>query len=191
MERRKIKMPTPQRLRNIALHYLGRYAASEASLRRVLTNRLRRAELALPEFAADYAKLTELRAEIERIIEAHVKTGAVNDTALASMKVANLRRSGKSGKFIEQKLAVRGLSQGIVKAALLEHDGDDVGEEAELKAALALCKKRRLGAFRPSERRKETDGQKDFGALARAGFSSTIIRSVLSMSANDEADSWE
>ena len=191
MKRRVLKMPTPERLRNIALYYLSRYAASEASLRRVLTNRLRRAQMALPDFAADTAKQTALRDEIERIIEAHTKTGAVNDTAIADMKVASLRRSGKSGRFIQQKLAAHGLKKDNVARALEEHDGAEAGEEAEMKAALALCKKRRIGSFRPIDKRKEGDSKKDFGALARAGYSSALIRSLLKTSKNDELGSWD
>ena len=191
MKRRAIKMPTPERLRNIALYYLSRYAASEASLRRVLTNRLRRAQMALPEFAADTLRQAALRDEIERIIEAHTKTGAVNDTAIADMKVASLRRSGKSGRFIQQKLAAHGLQKENVARALQDHDGAEAGEEAEMKAALAFCKRRRIGAFRPIGKGKEGDSKKDFGALARAGYSSAIIRSVLKTPRDDDVEDWD
>ena len=190
-KRRTVKKPTPERLKNIALYYLSRYAASEASLRRVLQNRLRRAAMALPDFAADHVKQAELRNVIEEIIAAHKKTGAVNDTAIAEMKVASLRRSGKSERFIKQKLAVGGLKKVTVAKALDEHDGEAAGEEAELKAALAFCKRRRLGRFRPKDREKESDAKKDFGALARAGYSSGIIRKILNTSAEDMPDMWE
>ena len=179
-KRRATKMPNAERLRNIALYYLSRYAASEASLRRVLQNRLRRAAMALSEFAADHTKQAELKIVIEDIIAAHKKTGAVNDVALADIKVASLRRGGKSQRFIQQKLALGGLARDNVARALSEHDGEDDGA-AEMKAALAFCKKRRLGNFRPKERRKDTDGKRDFGALARAGYSSTIIRKILNV----------
>jgi SOS response regulatory protein OraA/RecX len=51
--RRTFKKPTPERLANAALYYLSRYAASEASLRRVLENRVRRAAMRDEAFAAD------------------------------------------------------------------------------------------------------------------------------------------
>ena len=189
-ERRTIKIPNPERLKNIALYYLSRYAASEASLRRVLQNRIRRAQMAHPEFAADEKKQSELRVATDAIVESHKKTGAVNDAVIADMKVASLRRSGKSERLIRQKLHMHGLNKDNVARALGNHDGDDA-EQADMKAALALCKKRRIGQFRPKERQKETDAKKDFGVLARAGFSSTIIRKILNTSLDDAPENWE
>ncbi len=182
--KRTIKIPNAERLKNIALYYLSRYAASEASLRRVLHNRMRRATMAHPDFAADHQKQSELKIVIEQIIEAHKKTGAVNDTAIAEMKVAGLRRAGKSERFIKLKLAERGLGKDLVSQALEAHDAD-VGEDAELKAALAFCKRRRLGNYRPEIRRKDGDAKKDFATLARAGYSSNLIRKVLVVPIDD------
>ena len=190
LSRRAVKIPNEERLKNAALFYLSRYAASEASLRRVLQNRLRRAAMAHPDFAADTEKQATLRAAIETIIIAHKKTGAVNDTAVADMKVAGLRRAGKSEKFIRQKLGARGLAGGIVAHALREHDGDN-SEEADKAAAIALCRKRRLGPFRPAHRRKDSDGKKDFGTLARAGFKTSIIRDILGRSFDEDlGEGW-
>jgi regulatory protein len=203
--RRTIALPTPEKLKNAALFYLSRYAASASSLRRVLRNRLRRAAMAHPDFAADRERQAELRDVIERIIATHEKTGAVNDAAYAEMKVAGLRRSGRSGRFIRQKLAERGIAAALAQSALSEHDGDADGEEAEIKAALACAKRRRLGPFRKKakeagkgrtgdkENREEDmkNARKDFATLARAGFSAAIIRKILKASADDGAEGWE
>jgi regulatory protein len=198
--RRTIALPTPEKLKNAALFYLSRYAASAASLRRVLLGRLRRAAMAHPDFAADRERQAELRDVIERIIATHEKTGAVNDAAYAEMKVAGLRRSGRSRRFIRQKLAERGIAAALAQSALSQHDGDaeEDGEEAEIRAALALTKRRRLGPFRKKAQEaggktrdkgnREEDmknARKDFAALARAGFSAAIIRKILKASADD------
>jgi len=184
--RRSVKIPNPERLRNVALYYLSRYAASENSLRRVLQNRLRRAALAHPDFAADLKLQGDLRETIEQIIASHVKTGAVNDAFLADVKVASLRRGGKSTRFIRQKLAERGLGKDHVARALQQHDGDEGDEEADLKAALAHAKKRRLGPFRTRDADKEGIHQKDFANLARAGFSANVIRKILKSSGDED-----
>jgi regulatory protein len=195
LKQRAIKIPTPERLRNAALFYLSRYAASEASLRRVLLNRLSRAARAHPAFKADHETQAKLRAAIEEIIEAHKKTGAVNDAAIAEMKVASLRRSGRSEKFIRQKLNRRGLHKAIVSKALDEHDGrgnEGDNEAAETKAALAYAKRRRLGPFRApdrkADRKKDDSAKKDFAALARAGFSIDIIRKILNFVPDEGLD---
>ncbi len=183
----KRKIPTPQNLHNVALHYLGRYAASEASLRRVLQNRIRRAAHDNPDFAQDETKQAALRSTIETIIETHKRTGVLNDTAFAETKVNSLRRQGRSRRIIQQKLAVKGVKNDIVAAALENHADDAPPEVAELKAALILAKKRKLGAFRtmPAD---DDRRRKDFATLARAGFSSDIARKALNAEPPEE---WE
>jgi regulatory protein len=186
------KIPTPQNLQNVALHYLGRYAASEASLRRVLQNRIRRAAHDNPDFGTDEKRQSELRSAIETIIATHKRTGVLNDAAFAETKVNSLRRQGRSRRIIQQKLAVKGIKNDIVAAALENHADDDAPEEAELKAALVLAKKRKLGAFRKAvftdpqlERARQN---KEFATLARAGFSSDIARKALNAEPPEE---WE
>ncbi|MDR3425471.1 MAG: regulatory protein RecX [Alphaproteobacteria bacterium] len=181
------KPPTPQSLANAALQYLGRFAASEASLRRVLENRLRRAALRNPAFAADAAAQKALREAIEHIVEAHKRNGVIDDAAFAETKINSLRRQGRSRRAIEQKLAAKGLVKGIVATALDRHADGATAEEVEFKAALALARRRRLGPFGKTTP-DETRRRKEFATLARAGFSSTIARRVLQADAPAE---WE
>ncbi|MDE1900411.1 MAG: regulatory protein RecX [Alphaproteobacteria bacterium] len=179
------KIPTPQNLSNVALHYLERYAASEASLRRVLTNRIRRAAMQHPDFAADEGRQQELRSAIETIIALHKRTGILNDTAFAEMRVHSLRRQGRSRRVIEQKLMTKGVARDTIKAALAGHDDDADPREIERQAALTLARRRKWGPFR----KKPVDVEarrKDFAALARAGFSADIVRAVLDYDFEDE-----
>jgi regulatory protein len=178
MKRPPRKIPTQQNLANVALHYLGRFAASESSLRRVLDNRLRRAAMDNPDFAADVERQRTLRATIEAIIDGHKKTGALDDAAFAETKINSLRRQGRSCRMIQQKLAAKGIRRDIVGAALVQHaDGADP-EEVELKAARALARRRKLGPFRKATA-DEGRQYKDFAVMARAGFSPVIIRAAL------------
>jgi regulatory protein len=202
-DKRPVKLPTPSRLANIALHYLSKYAASEASLRRVLQNRIRRASMRDPAFAADAEKHAQLKTAIETIIETHKKTGAINDAAYAETKANALRRSGKSRRAIEQKLGGKGVARNLITAALDESDGlnDDIGPDAEpntarhadLKAAIRLAQKRRLGPYRnPLTTSKITDEarhKREVATMARAGFSFDIIKKVLS--ADGDGDSLD
>ena len=142
------KIPTPQNLANVALHYLGRYTASEASLRLVLTNRIRRAAMQHPDFAADADRQKSLRSAIETIIETHKRTGVLNDAAFAATKINSLRRQGRSRRIIEQKLAVKGIRGEVIKAALAAHDDGVEPQDVEFKAAVAFARRRKLGSFR-------------------------------------------
>jgi len=187
MKKKPLKIPTPQSLANIALYYLGRYAASEASLRRVLTNRLRRVTMQNPEFASDVERQRALRSAIETIIETHTRTGVLNDAAFAETKVNSLRRQGRSRRVIEQKLKIKGIASETVATALMQHaDGAEL-QDVELKAAMALARRRKLGPFRKSPADPDRS-RKEFAALARAGFSSDIARRVLKAEAPEE---WE
>jgi len=172
------KIPTPQNLANVALHYLGRYAASEASLRRVLTNRIRRAAMQHPDFAADADRQKSLRSAIETIIETHKRTGVLNDAAFAAIKINSLRRQGRSRRIIEQKLGVKGIAGTVIQAALVAHDDGAEPQDVEFKAAAAFARRRKLGSFRKvpvdDDRRR-----KEFATMARAGFAVDIIRKVL------------
>jgi regulatory protein len=181
------KIPTPQYLSNVALHYLGRYAASESSLRKVLTNRIRRVASENPAFASDHDLQITLRSAIETIVEKHKKTGALNDVVFAETKVNSLRRQGRSRNAIKQKLASKGIHSKLVDAALEQNADGLEPEQAELKAALALARKRKLGPFRQKPGDAETK-RKDFGTLARAGFSSGISCKVLAVDLDEAED---
>jgi regulatory protein len=172
------KIPTAQSLANVALQYLGRYAASEASLRRVLENRLRRAAMQNPGFSADAELLRELRGVIGQLIEKYRKNGVLNDAAFAETQVNSLRRQGRSRRLIAQKLGLRGISRAIVASAL-EKNAEEFGpEEAEVAAVWALMRRRKMGPFRKIPADKDIR-RKDLAALARAGFSLDIARRVL------------
>ena len=177
--RKRIKVPTAEYLANVALYYLSRFAASEASLRRVLENRLRRAAMVHEAFTADKTAQETLHRAIDAIVAQHKKTGVLDDVAYAAMKVRGLRRSGRSARRITQQLQQKGVAAGIISAALKPGDEEN-GEDAERKAALAFARRRGLGPFRKSQKDlPENIGRKDFAAMARAGFSYDIMRDVL------------
>ncbi len=173
--RRPFKKPTPERLANVALYYLSRYAASEASLRRVLQNRVRRAAMRDEAFASDREAQAALAAAIEKIVEGHKLSGVLNDTAYAEMKVGSLRRAGRSARRIAQHLTQKGVKSGVIEEALA---GDEDG--AELKAAQAFAKRRGLGSYRKGGASEDWKAKsKETASMARAGFSFDVIKKVL------------
>jgi len=183
--RRKPKKPTPERLANSALYYLGRYAASEASLRRVLENRVRRAIMADPVLAADEEARAALAAAIDKIIETHKRTGVLNDAAYAEMKVSSMRRAGRSAKRITQSLTQKGIKGELIEAALVPEEGEDA-QDIELKAARSYAKRRGIGPFRkggPSEDRAIK--AKEIASMARAGFSFDTAKQILGAGPED------
>jgi len=193
--RRPFRKPNPVRLANAALFYLSRYAASEASLRRVLENKLRRAAMQDDTFAADHELQATLREAIEKIIETHKATGALNDAAYAEMKVHSLRRSGRSARMITQKLSQKGLKADVIERALVPEYEDETPVDVEIRAARALAKRRALGPYRKATTRPAlTEAEeakrkaKESATLARAGFSFDIIKRVLGVSFDEPYD---
>jgi regulatory protein len=179
---RPVKTPTPQYLHNAALYYLGRYAASSKGLQRVLENKIRRAAMRDPDFAADKTRHEMLRRAITDLIAKFTAHGLLNDKAFTEMKVTSLRRQGRSARIIQQKLQAKGIDNSASATALEHYDNDH--DNAELQAALRLAKKKRLGKFR-TVTAKPDQMRKDIATLARAGFSFAIIKQVLDSAFNE------
>jgi regulatory protein len=162
---------TPQRLENIALHYLERFSASTESLRRVL---LRRVERSAQEHGTDRE---EAAGWVNALVERYVTSGMLNDAVFAEAKAASLHRRGGSTRMIRQKLAAKGVGADDIDHALDERREAGDGEP-DLEAALALCRRRRLGPCRPAEKRAEMR-DKDLAALGRAGFDYATARAAV------------
>jgi regulatory protein len=176
-------------LREAALAHLARYSATEAGLRRVLGNRIRRwareAERAghAPEaIAAEAAEATEAAA---RVAARMVQAGAVDDAAFAHARARRLRGSGRSGRATLAHLASKGVAALVAQAALGAEDVPD-----ELHAALVACRRRRIGPFAAAPPEPE-QRLKWLGTLARAGFGGEVARCALAMSRAEAAERLE
>lgn len=168
--RRPVKRLTPERLDNIAKYYLERYASSAENLRRVLMRRVDRAARAIDQDRA------EARRWVDALVARYVANGLLNDRAYAEARSASLRRQGRSARAIRQKLAAKGIDADDARAALEQSGGAD--DAAELRAAMALARKRRLGPFGPADQRRERRSR-DLASLARAGFGYDTARRVI------------
>lgn len=168
---RKIRKLAPADLKDAALHYLGRYAASTARLRQVMLRRIRRSA------QANELDPQPLLDELERVIAMLIRTGLLNDESFAEGRVRSLNRRGGSRRQIAGKLAAAGVAQATTTRALaaLEEDTPD----AEFAAAVAYAKRRRLGAYRTQPDETPERRRKDLMAMARAGFALGLARQAL------------
>lgn len=166
------KPPTEARLRQAALLHLSRYATTQAGLARVLGDKMRRwARAAQAEGREVEAELAAGLAAAKLIAAAMVAAGAVNDADFATARVRRLARGGRSRRAMAAHLAARGIAGEDAQAAI--HTAP-----AEADAALAQCRKRRIGPFA----RTEPDAPlrlKWLGMLARAGFSRDVAEAAL------------
>jgi regulatory protein len=168
---RRIRKIAPADLKDAALDYLGRYAASTARLRQVMKRRIQRSAKA---HELDPQPLLD---ELDRVIAALTRTGLLNDEAFAEGRARSLNRRGGSRRQIAAKLAAAGVAQATTAGALiaLEEDLPD----AEFAAAIAYAKRRRLGAYRTLRDETPERRRKDLMAMARAGFALELARRAL------------
>ncbi len=180
--------PTLAALREAALAHLARFAATEAGLVRVLDRRVdrwrRRAEAEGIDAEAGAAEANQAAREVARALAA---SGVVDDAAYAAARARSLTRAGRSRRAIGAHLAAKGVPGEIARAAMPEPD-------AELGAALAYARRRRLGPFRGAGINSGDDPDADaearrreVGAMARAGFPQPVATAALRMD-RDEAE---
>jgi len=163
-------------LENAALHYLERFAASSAGLRRVLMRKVDRSLAHWGGERADHA------AQVDVLMAKLTRLGYLDDQAYAAMKTRALNRQGKGSRAIRANLAAKGVEAETITQAL-----DGLAEdhaEPDLEAAIRLARKRRLGPYRAPDKRAETRA-KDLAALARAGFDFDIARRVIEAESPD------
>lgn len=161
---------TPSYLENAALHYLERFAASSAGLRRVL---LRKVDRSVAHWGGERA---DHLAAVDAVIVKLTGLGYLNDQAFAEMKTRSLHRQGKGSRAIRATLAAKGVASDLAEQAMDTLTAEHA--EPDLAAAVKLARKRRLGPFRPPENRAETRA-KDMAALARSGFDFDTVRRVI------------
>ncbi|MBB3066295.1 regulatory protein RecX [Limibacillus halophilus] len=168
--RRRIKKVTPQYLERVGLWYLERYGSSSANFERVLW---RRVERSAKEHGTDPE---EGRKAIVALVSKLQRAGLLNDRAYAQSRARGLFRKGQSLKAIDQSLRQKGLAEEDRQAAIEQFEEAD--EDTDLAAAATYARRRRLGPYRPSEKRAETR-ERDLAALARRGFDYATAREVI------------
>lgn len=169
------KPATPERLERVALFHLERFASSAANLRRVLMRRVQRsAQVHGTDPAAGAAA-------VEALIQRFLGAGMLDDKIYAEARAARLHRRGASARKIAASLAEKGIDRDLIETTLDEDDsesGHTARPGGDLTAAAALARRRRLGPYRPQEKRAEFR-LKDMGTFARAGFGRAIAERVL------------
>jgi len=170
------KPPDAATLQEAALVYLGRYAATEAGLRRVLLRRVDRWAQAQPDADAAAPTVAEARTAIDALIARLAGMGAVSDAGFAQSRARSLVRSGRSRRAVQAALVAKGVAPDLARDATGEDDA------AELAAALVLARKRRIGPYRAAPASDpQAARHRELGVLARAGFARDTAEHALAM----------
>ncbi len=166
------KKVTEGYLERAALHYLGRFSATEAYLRQVLERKVcRRNENYEPASTEQLEWIASVAAKCVRL-------GYVDDKQYALSRFESLLRKGKPRRAIEQDLRHKGVSEEIVKNLLHAVD-EDPDRNIDLSAAAAYIKRRRFGPFRRVDKVSDEKIEKEKAAMMRAGFPYRVVSKLL------------
>ncbi len=181
---RKKRTPRPpprpldtERLQELALAYVARFATTAAKLESYLSRKIRERG-----WNNDGGELTDSRPDLREISARFVEMGYIDDEAYARSRSGGLLRRGFGPRRVSQDLYAAGIDEQI---------RTDIapGEAAIRAAALAMARKRRFGPFAveaPDRERK----QKQIAAMLRAGHGFDTVRAIMDARSDAAAEEW-
>jgi len=159
------------KLKDLAFAYLEKYSSSKQQLKVYLLKKY-----------LTKIKGTKSKKEVSTIIDGVLinleQNRLVNDELYSDSKARMFLRRGYSLNKINQSLRHKGIGNEHIKKSIDKIKEDKI--EPDFVSALKICKRRRIGAFRPGANR-ELFYKKDMGILARNGFSFDLSKRVLNL----------
>ena len=159
-------------MRQLALHYVGKYATTQSKLAGYLTRKIR-------ERGWD----DERSADIAGLTEQFTSLGYVNDAQFAEARSRSFVRRGFGGRRLNEDLRASGIGDAdavIAKAHM---------EESIFNAAENFAKRKRIGPFAqepaPLEKRN-----KQLNAFLRAGHSFDLAKRFVDAKPGDEISEY-
>ncbi|MEZ5681619.1 MAG: RecX family transcriptional regulator [Erythrobacter sp.] len=177
--RRKRRTPRPlesQRLEELALAYVARFATSAGKLKNYLTRKLR-----------ERGWEDEDDPDVDGLVARFVAKGYVDDEVYGRARASGLLSRGYGARRIEQDLRAADISEPL-RAAL----GPDEHDRRE--SVVRLARRRRFGPFDTSAPNSPEDAhklrEKRLAALVRAGHDFDAARRVLEAATFEELEEW-
>lgn len=145
-----------ERLRELAIRYVGRYATTRRKLKTYLVRKIRERGWGGAEAA-----------DIEKLVENFSQLGYVDDALYARSKAASLTDRGYGKRRVTQALYEAGIEEGDDREAL------ELSEERKWEAASKYARKKRIGPF-AQEQADDDKRRKQLAAFLRAGHDYTV-----------------
>jgi regulatory protein len=163
---RQVRTPKPLdpvRLRDLALHYVGKYATSRARLATYLNRKIRE---------RGWEEGTRAP-EIEALIEDFERLGYVDDAAFAASRARSLTQRGYGLRRVNEDLRAKGIAEPDAVEARSESEGN------AFASADHFARRKRIGPY-ASEPAPPNQRQKQLQAFLRAGHGFDIARAFVS-----------
>ena len=171
---RERKPPKPldsQRLEELALAYVTRFAVPAARLEGYLRRKLRERGWAGEE-----------EPPVAGLVARYVAAGYVDDAAWAGMKSASLLRRGFGHRRVDQALGAAGIDEELRRSLR-------AGEGAAREAAVRLARRRGFGPFGRSLPDRPLR-EKQLAAMLRAGHRLDMARQVVDATEQAAIEEW-
>lgn len=175
LRERKRRVPKPldaQRLDEVALAYVARFATSAGKLSDYLRRKLR-----------ERGWEGDAEPDIPAVVARFVALGYIDDAVFARGKAQGMLRRGYGARRIDQALGAAGIAEGL--------RGESRGSEAERRrAALVMARKRRLGPFGTGGRLDPALREKQVATMLRAGHPLAHARAVVNAVSEQDMEVW-
>ncbi len=165
------KLPPPlndQRLRGLALHYVGKYATTRGKLAAYLTRKIR-------ERGWD----GERHADLEALVEQFAELGYVNDAQFAEARSRSFVAKGYGKRRLDEDLR----ASGITESDAAEANGHMV--ESAFRAAQNFARRKRIGPY-ASEVAPPEKQHKQLQGFLRAGHGFDLARRFVRAAPGEE-----
>ncbi|WOE75911.1 regulatory protein RecX [Alterisphingorhabdus coralli] len=174
MKKRAPRPLNAQKLRDMALRYVARYATSSHKLRQYLLRKVKERGWA-----------DDMPADVDALVDYCVAQRFINDALYAETKAASLSRRGYGKRRVDDSLRASGIDEEDAQGAR------DHAEAMRWKSALLLAKRRRIGPFAAysedaAERETEADAQqrqklrqKQIQMMVRAGHDFMVAATLV------------
>lgn len=167
---RSPKPLNPVKLRDLALHYVGRYATSRKKLSDYLKRKLR-----------ERGWEDENPAELDGLIADFVRLGYIDDAAFAAARARTMTARGLGQRRVNEDLRAKGISEA--------NAGDAHAESAAQKwqSAERFAQRKRIGPY-ASKPASDDQKRKQFAAFLRAGHDFDTARKFVNASPGEEVE---
>ncbi len=172
-ERRPPKPLTTDRLQEMALAYVARFATSSHKLQDYLRRKLR--ERGWDEDEGEFP-------DVAAMAQRYVDLGYIDDEAYARMKSGGLMRRGYGQRRVNQALNAAGIDEETRNAVKM-------GEGKQRAAALVMARKRRFGPF-GLEEIDRAKRERQIAAMLRAGHSYDSAKAMIDAPNITAAEAW-
>ena len=159
-----------ERMHELALYYVGRFATTRAKLATYLNRKLR-----------ERGWEGDAPAEIDKLVERLAASGLVDDALYAQSKARSLTERGYGIARVRQSLRAAGVDEADGAEA------QDMAVEGAADAALRFARRRRIGPYAESAPDR-TGREKALASMVRAGHGFELARAVVDAEPGSELD---